>query len=147
MANAVNRMILLVEDDDRQRKLYRDMLTRHGHTVYAVSGAEEALTMLYSNVPSLVLLDIMMPVMNGIELCREIRKLIGDKLPIVFLTASSELSTIKAALEAGGDDFLVKGSTNAEVIRRLDPWLKASSQHKTAQHRRNVLAALAGMAG
>ena len=147
MANAVSRMILLVDDDDKQRKLYRDVLTHHGHTVYAVSGAEEALSMLYSNTPSLALLDIMMPVTNGIELCRQIRKLIGDKLPIIFLSASNELGSIRAALEAGGDDFLVKGSTNAEVIRRLDPWLKASSQHKTAQHRRNVLAALAGMAG
>ena len=147
MANAVGRMVLLVEDDDKQRKLYRDLLTHHGHTVYAVSGAEEALTMLYSNTPSLVLLDVMMPVTNGIELCRQIRKLIGDKLPIVFLTASSELGTIKAALEAGGDDFLLKGAPLAEVMRRLDPWLKAPSQHKTAQHRRNVLAAIAELAG
>ena len=147
MANAASRMVLLVEDDDKQRKLYRDLLTHHGHTVYAVSGAEEALTVLYSNAPSLVLLDVMMPAMNGIELCRQIRKLIGDKLPIVFLTASSQLGTIKAALEAGGDDFLVKGAPLAEIMRRLDPWLKAPSQHKTAQHRRNVLAAIAELAG
>ncbi len=147
MANAVSRMILLVEDDDKQRKLYRDVLTHHGHTVYAVSGAEDALTMLYSNTPSLILLDIMMPVTNGIELCRQIRKLIGDKLPIIFLTASNELGTVRAALEAGGDDFLIKGAPLAEIMHRLEPWLRASSQHKTAQHRRNVLAAIAELAG
>ena len=147
MANAVSRMILLVDDDDKQRKLYRDVLTHHGHTVYAVSGAEEALSMLYSNTPSLALLDIMMPVTNGIELCRQIRKLIGDKLPIIFLSASNELGSIRAALEAGGDDFLVKGAPIAEVMRRLDPWLRVPLRRKTAQHRRKVLAAIAELPG
>jgi len=147
MTGSASRFILLVDDDDKQRKLLRDVLTHHGHTVYAVSGAEEALSFLYSSVPSVILLDIMMPVMNGIELCRQIRKRIGDKMPIIFITAVNQLGTIRAALEAGGDDFIVKGAPLSEVMAKLDPWLKAPSLRKDPNQRRKVLDAIAGLAG
>ena len=77
---------------------------------------------LLANVPSLMLLDIMMPDIDGIEACQRFRKQIGERAPILFLTASDTVDILLAAFKAGGDDFVVNTSGLAKLVERVKYW-------------------------
>lgn len=101
--------ILVAEDSDSDRLLLRALLERQGHVVTAVENGREAVARYREKRPDLVLLDVMMPEMDGIEAAREMRALAGTALiPIIFLTSLNKAQDLAACLAAGGDDFLTK---------------------------------------
>ncbi|GAA5646891.1 GGDEF domain-containing response regulator [Vibrio proteolyticus] len=100
--------ILLVDDVQLDRMQLAIRLKQLGHTVEAVSSGRAALALYSDFDPELVLLDISMPEMDGFELSHEIRRLYPEWVPIIFLSGHDEPSMIAKAIDAGGDDYLIK---------------------------------------
>ncbi|MFB9964654.1 response regulator transcription factor [Sinosporangium siamense] len=98
--------ILLVEDDPSVRTALELALSRQGHSVTAYGTGEEALDHVRARRPEIAILDVMLPGINGVEVCRRIRKL--DQLPVILLTARGDDLDIVVGLEAGADDYVVK---------------------------------------
>ncbi|MFG1612629.1 response regulator transcription factor [Nonomuraea wenchangensis] len=98
--------ILLIEDDPAVREGLELALSRHGHWVRAVESGEQGLDRLRADVPDVVVLDLMLPGMDGFEVCRRIRTT-GD-MPIIMLTARGDDIDVVAGLESGADDYVVK---------------------------------------
>jgi DNA-binding response OmpR family regulator len=98
--------VLLIEDHHTVREGLRIALTRQGHTVEAVDSGEQGLAVLASTPADVVVLDLMLPGMDGFEVCRRIRA--NQDLPIIMLTARDDDMDVVAGLEAGADDYVVK---------------------------------------
>ncbi len=110
--------ILLAEDDDYTRKGLKDIFENEGYTVIEASDGEQALQLYGEHNPDLACLDIMMPVVNGYDVCREIRK-IDRETPLIFLSAKSEEIDKVLGLELGADDYISKPFGVKEVIARI----------------------------
>ena len=76
---------MVVDDDPNLRRIYHDVLTAHGYSVIVAKSGEECLALLHRTVPKVLVLDIMMPEMDGIETCKRARKMVGESVPILFL--------------------------------------------------------------
>ena len=101
--------ILIAEDSAADRMLLSSIVRRQGHEVLTAANGAEAVEAFRSQRPQLVLMDAMMPVMDGFEAAQQIKTLAGETLvPIIFLTSLSESEALARCLEAGGDDFLAK---------------------------------------
>ena len=101
------RKILVVDDESRMRKLVRDFLVKQNFEVLEAGDGEEALDVFYKNKDiALIILDVMMPKMNGWDVCREIRE--SSKTPIIMLTAKSEESDELLGFELGVDEYISK---------------------------------------
>lgn len=125
MANDTHGLILLVDDNAMQRRLYDDVLSNQGYTVFAAETVKEAEQFLLGNLPSLIILDIMMPEIDGIEACQRFRKTLGERVPILFLTAADTMNVVMAAMKAGGDDYIVKSGSAANLLDRVKHWRHA----------------------
>jgi len=118
--------VLVVEDDGAVRRAVERALTFEGYdTVTARDGAEALSIVLNDNIEAIVL-DVMMPIVDGLEACRRIRAR-GDTTPILILTARTEVSDRVAGLDAGADDYLVKPFALEELLARLRALLRRSS--------------------
>jgi len=115
-------LILLAEDHEPTRRLYTQMLAAKAYRVLATFSGIEVLKLLERNKPSLILLDIMMPGMDGITTCLQIREKYGVALPVVFLSALNESDTLRKALEAGGNDYIIKSGDMAGLLARVKFW-------------------------
>lgn len=101
--------ILIAEDSAADRMLLSSIVRRQGHQVLTATNGAEAVEVFHQQRPQLVLMDAMMPVMDGFEAARQIKALCGETLvPIIFLTSLSESEALARCLEVGGDDFLAK---------------------------------------
>lgn len=101
--------ILIAEDSAADRMLLSSIVRRQGHQVLTAANGAEAVEVFRQQRPQLVLMDAMMPVMDGFEAAAQIKELAGDTLvPIIFLTSLSESQALARCLEVGGDDFLAK---------------------------------------
>ncbi|MGP0014945.1 ATP-binding SpoIIE family protein phosphatase [Pseudomonas sp.] len=101
--------VLIAEDGAADRLLLSSIVRRQGHGVMTASNGAEAVALFEAQRPQLVLMDAMMPVMDGFEAARQIKLLAGESLvPIIFLTSMTEVDGLVRCLEAGGDDFLEK---------------------------------------
>ena len=101
--------ILIAEDSAADRMLLSTIVRRQGHEVLTAANGAEAVEAFRQQRPQLVLMDAMMPVMDGFEAARQIKTLAGETLvPIIFLTSLTESEALARCLEAGGDDFLAK---------------------------------------
>lgn len=114
--------ILIVDDDPHIRELAGHFLRNEGFDIYEAEDGEEALSVLESVKADLVILDIMMPNMDGWELCRELREFYD--FPLLMLTAKGETSQKVKGFELGTDDYLVKPFEPAELIARVKALLK-----------------------
>lgn len=110
--------VLVVDDDQDLAEMLGIVLNGAGIEVDLVSRGDEAVEAFRNNQPDLVLLDIMLPGLDGIEICREIRKQ-SMKVPIVMLTAKSDTNDIVKGLEAGADDYMVKPFKPSELVARI----------------------------
>ena len=132
--------ILVVDDDAMSRRTVQAMLERGHYQVATAAGGEEALERLYSFQPELVLLDILMPGVDGLETCRRIRALPGgDLLPIIFLTADERPEIHAEAFRAKGDDFLRKPVLAAELIVRIRSLMRLKRLQAEIQSERDAL--------
>ena len=117
--------ILVVDDNLQNREVAEGNLIGAGYAVIQAEGGAEGLALLAERRPDLVLLDVLMPGMDGYETCRRIRALPqGGDVPVLFLTALGDLETHKAALESGADDFLTKPLNRTELLIRVRSLLR-----------------------
>ena len=117
--------ILVVDDNLQNREVAEGNLIGAGYAVIQAEGGAEGLALLTARRPDLVLLDVLMPGMDGYETCRRIRALPqGGDVPVLFLTALGDLETHKAALESGADDFLTKPLNRTELLIRVRSLLR-----------------------
>lgn len=111
------KKILIVEDEANIRELLRLYLEREGYTVLEAENGVEGIKKWKSDKPDMLLLDVMMPVMDGWAVCREIRA--ESDVPIIMLTAKGETADRVSGLEMGADDYIVKPLEMPEVIARV----------------------------
>ena len=114
--------ILIIEDDDQILKILRRSLVYEGYQVDTASDGEEGLNQLRDNKPALVILDWMLPGMDGLEVCRRIRDL-GNQ-PVLMLTAKDTLEDRVQGLDAGADDYLIKPFELDELLARIRALLR-----------------------
>jgi DNA-binding response OmpR family regulator len=112
--------VLLVDDDEDLMQALNFSLTNNGFAVVSAKNGAEAVTMAYDLRPDVILLDIMMPNLDGLTACRGI-KAMGqtDGIPIIMLTAKGDVATIKAAFEAGANDYVVKPFDINKVLEKI----------------------------
>jgi len=110
--------VLIAEDDDHTRRGLSDILEGEGYETVCARDGRQALTLLRRESPDFVCLDIMMPGVDGYEVCREIRRDNPD-VPIIFISAKSEEIDKVLGLELGADDFIVKPFGVKEVVARI----------------------------
>ncbi|CAG1005853.1 MAG: response regulator transcription factor [Anaerolinea sp.] len=116
--------ILIIDDEEFTVNLIAHLLEKKGYEVIKAFRAEEGLRKAYRNHPDLVLLDIMMPEMDGFEVCRRLREL--SDVPIIFITAKSEVKDVVKGLELGADDYITKPFDNDELVARVRAHLRRS---------------------
>lgn len=117
--------ILVVDDEERIRRLLRMYLEREDYIIDEAENGEEALLKATSEDYDLILLDIMMPGMDGIEVCKQIRE--KKATPIIMLTAKGEEANRVQGFEVGTDDYIVKPFSPREVVLRVKALLRRSS--------------------
>ena len=114
--------ILVVEDDERIRTAVRLALQKEGWKVLEAASGEEALQTFQTEKCDILLIDIMLPGMDGFEVCRSIRKL--SEVPVVMVTARDDTHDVVAGLEAGADDYLTKPFAPKELSARIRALLR-----------------------
>lgn len=131
--------ILLVDDDPDILEFVSYNLKKEGYHVTTASNGNEALEIYAGSHPDLVLLDVMMPGMDGIETCMKIREMHTDHRPIiVFLTARNEDYSQIAGLEAGGDDYIAKPIKPRVLISRIKAQMRRDSETQSSQAISNI---------
>jgi two-component system, OmpR family, KDP operon response regulator KdpE len=117
--------ILVVDDEPQIRRVMRSTLSVHGYVITEATTGEDAIESVRKNHPDLVLLDVNMPGMGGIEACREIRR--SSDAPIIMLTVRNAERDKVAALDAGADDYVVKPFGIEELLARIRAALRRYS--------------------
>ena len=113
----MSKKILIVEDDGNIRELLRLYLEREGYEITEAANGEEGVELWRKIKPDMILLDVMMPIMDGWQVCKIIRK--ESKVPIIIMTAKGETFDKVIGLEMGADDYIVKPLEMREVIARV----------------------------
>ena len=128
---SASRRILLVDDDDAIRRLVRKVLEPYGYVVTGASSGKEALEKLLESKPDLILLDYVLPDMDGLVLLELIRARLGDSpTPIICLTGKTDISTKTKALEAGATDYITKPFDVRELVARVGTQLRVKDQRE-----------------
>ncbi len=117
--------ILVVDDEPQIRRVMRATLTANGYTILEARDGQEALARMRTDRPDLVILDMNMPVMDGLQACREIRA--SSAVPIIMLTVRSAEKDKVAALDAGADDYVVKPFGIQELLARVRAALRRTA--------------------
>lgn len=113
----MNETILIVDDDVKLREVLREYLEEYGHAVMELPDGTEAADTVAAKRPDIVLLDVMMPKMDGFEVLREIRGV--SRVPVIMLTAKGEDSDRIVGLELGADDYIPKPFNPRELLARI----------------------------
>lgn len=125
--------ILVIEDEDRIRQFLQRGLTFEGYRVDAAADGHTGLDLARENPPDLVLLDLMLPGMDGLEVCRRIRA--ASEVPILMLTAKETIEDRVVGLDAGADDYLVKPFAFDELVARVRALLRRAQPTKPQVYR------------
>ncbi len=119
------RKILVVDDDADLRRLMSLVLQMGGYDVVSAADGAEALAKVRLEAPNLVLLDIMMPEMDGFETCRRLRKLPeGANIPVIMLSAADQVADKVKGLKVGANDYITKPADSRELIARIEAQLR-----------------------
>jgi two-component system response regulator MtrA len=110
-------LIMVVDDDQDLAEMLGIVLTGSGYEVDLVSSGDQVMTLFDTHQPDLILLDVMLPGMDGVEVCKAVRA--KSMVPIVMLTAKGDTQDVVLGLEAGADDYMVKPFNPNELIARL----------------------------
>ncbi len=132
--------ILIVDDDAHIREVISVALTQAGHIVVGAANGVEGLAAVTTHSPALVVLDVGMPEMDGLEMCREIRK--TSELPVLFLTARDDEIDRIVGFEVGGDDYVTKPFSPRELVARVRAILKRAKPVVTVSEGIKVWGAL-----
>jgi len=123
--------ILLVEDDPSVREAVTLALEGDGHRVETAVSGEEALSRWRRSRPDLILLDVMLPGTDGLEVCRQVRR--DDQVPIVMLTARSDAIDVVLGLESGADDYVTKPFETRVLLARVKAVLRRQAREPQAR--------------
>jgi two-component system phosphate regulon response regulator PhoB len=123
---------MIVEDEAALVTMLRYNLEKEGYNVIEAADGEEALTVVSERLPDLIILDWMLPVMSGIEVCRQLRRKPRSRdIPIIMVTARGEESDRVRGLNMGGDDYLTKPFSMPELLARVRALLRRSKPSQT----------------
>ena len=126
--------ILVADDNPDNRDIFEARLAAHGYEILTASDGEEALAIAGGQQPDLILLDVMMPKLDGIEVCRRLK---GDAclpfMPIIMVTAKTGSQDVVAGLEAGADEYLTKPVDQAALVARVKSMLRIKALHDQVQ--------------
>jgi DNA-binding response OmpR family regulator len=122
----MDKTVLIIDDDEKLNSLLEDYLANFGFDVTAVTSPVDGLDILEKEPPDIIILDIMLPEMDGFEVCKEIRK--TSSVPILMLTARGEVTDRIVGLEIGADDYLPKPFEPRELVARLQTILRRSKE-------------------
>ncbi len=120
----MNKRILIIDDDKKLNDLLSDYLFKFGFKVSTAIHPDDGLKMLKRELPDIIILDIMLPDMNGFEVCKKIRR--NYSIPIIMLTARGEVTDRIVGLELGADDYLPKPFEPRELVARIQSVLRRS---------------------
>ena len=129
--------VLIVEDDKNIQELLQLYLEKEGYAVTVAGDGGQGLAKFRAIKPDLVLLDVMMPVMDGWEVCKTIRS--ESRTPVIMLTAKGELDDKITGLKAGADDYITKPFEMRELIARIEAVLRRSEGNCTEQKSRRLV--------
>ncbi|MBQ8622359.1 MAG: response regulator transcription factor [Oscillospiraceae bacterium] len=115
--------ILIAEDDRELRQLFSHVLIKNGYAVKGVGNGQEALDALDRDYYDMIISDIMMPVMDGYELVRQLREA-GNTTPVLMITAKSEFDDMRQGFQSGTDDYMVKPVNVNEMVLRVGALLR-----------------------
>lgn len=117
--------ILIADDEDDTRQFLYDFLEQLGHTIIAVSNGKEAIEQTFLHIPDVILLDVMMPEMSGLEVCQSLKEKEATKdIPIIFVTAKATINDQITGLMLGAHDYINKPYRITELTARLNSALK-----------------------
>ncbi len=132
--------LLIAEDNPSDRLILANLIKRLGHEVILAVDGVEAVSLFVEHRPDILLLDVMMPNLNGIDAARQIRQIAGEDLvPIIFLTSLNEASDLAECLEAGGDDFLSKPYNPVVIKAKIHAFSRMRRLHTEIQRQREHL--------
>jgi DNA-binding response OmpR family regulator len=123
--------VLVVDDEKTTVNLIGILLERRDFDVIKAYSAEEGLRMAYKHQPDIVLLDIMMPDMDGWEVCRRLREM--SDVPILFLTARGDIKDVVDGLNMGADDYIIKPYDNDELVARIKAHLRRAPRNDMSE--------------
>jgi putative two-component system response regulator len=119
-ATATNPRVLVVDDDQAVANVFARFVTKAGYDVDVVADSSAALAAIASNAPDVILLDLVLPGMNGIEICRRLKRDLRTRLiPVVLITGETDREKRLQGLESGADDFLTKPVDQQELVARV----------------------------
>ena len=127
----MNPFILIIDDDEKLNRLLSDYLNDFGYRTLSAVHPEAGLRKLKEETPDLVILDVMMPAMNGFEVCKVIRQ--TSDVPIIMLTARGDLSDKVVGLELGADDYLAKPFEPRELAARIQSILRRTTKSSSKE--------------
>ncbi len=117
--------ILIIDDDEKLNRLLKEFLARFGYDVKCATHPKKGLEMINLNPPDIIILDIMLPDMDGFSICKEIRKNLS--VPVIMLTARGDVTDRIVGLELGADDYLPKPFEPRELVARIQSVLRRSN--------------------
>ncbi|HVR36855.1 MAG TPA: response regulator transcription factor [Methylomirabilota bacterium] len=126
--------VLIVEDERPMRTALADCLADAGYRVLTADNGEKGLACAVSGTPDLILLDVMMPKLDGFAVCAELRRL-AREVPVLMLTAKGQVEDRVAGLDAGADDYLVKPFSTEELLARVRALLRRTRRTSDVQTR------------
>lgn len=122
----IMQKILIVEDEKNLNKILQDYLRHHGFTAISAENGQDGLRLWQQEQPDLVLLDLNLPDMDGLDLLREMRR--TDQTPVIMISARSEEIDRLIGLELGADDYITKPFSPREVVARVKAVLRRWNQ-------------------
>jgi len=125
--------ILVIDDDEKLNGLLKRFLKDYGYTVYTATHADSGLQKVRTVLPDLIILDVMLPGMNGFDICRTIRQ--SSAVPIIMLTARGDVTDKVVGLELGADDYLPKPFEPRELVARIKAVLRRVNDETTVRRR------------
>jgi DNA-binding response OmpR family regulator len=129
----VQNQVLIIDDDPKLNRLLTDFLNGFGFKVYTALTPSQGLKKLQRNKPDMVILDVMLPEMNGFDVCKKIRR--ESEVPVIMLTARGDPMDRIVGLELGADDYLAKPFEPRELVARIQAVLRRLSPQSTADRR------------
>ncbi|MFT6114158.1 MAG: DNA-binding response OmpR family regulator/anti-sigma regulatory factor (Ser/Thr protein kinase) [Oleispira sp.] len=139
----VTKMKILIADDNASdRLLLSKIISKQGHEVIQVENGKHAIECYLKEAPDIILMDVMMPELDGKGAAKEIKRIAGeDLIPIIFLTSLIDAQSLADCLEAGGDDFLTKPYNPIILKAKIDAFVRMRKMHGTLQKQRDTIAA------
>lgn len=133
--------ILIADDNASDRMLLSRIVGKQGHKVLEAENGKQAIDLYSQHRPDIVLMDVLMPELNGKEAAQAIKAIAGeDLIPIIFLTSLADAQSLADCLDAGGDDFLTKPYNHIILKAKVDASVRMKRMHQTLQKQRDTIA-------